>query len=231
MFFEKRMRLVLGVVLVLVVILGVSLGSALAQETKRILLTGYGPFAYVEENVTEKIVRTIEKDWNYEEVTLKILVMPVEWVKVKELLEDTVISYEPNIIISMGHAESYKAITLEARYFNEAAGPDNKGEIRFGGIIRLDGEVSYQSNFPLEELKNYLKENGIPTVIHDGLDGMTYLCNFAGYNVAYLCSKNTSKKVYYLFVHVPSPEDLDFDISLKGIRMIIDFAINLIDSH
>ncbi len=199
------------------------------KEKARILLTGYGPFKNVKENITEKIINEIEKDWDSNRATLKTLIMPVEWVKAKKLLESALSDLKPHIAVSMGHAFSYKAITLEASYFDQTKGQDNKGEIYTK--TRPNGKHCYRSNLPLEKLRNYLKRNGVPTIIHDDIEGMDYLCNFAGYNVAYLCSKDPSRKTYYLFVHVPSPEDLDFKISLKGIRMIIDFAVNFINSH
>lgn len=200
------------------------------KEKARILLTGYGPFKDAKENITEKIINEIEKDWNSNRATLKTLVMPVEWVKAKKLLESALSDLKPHIAVSMGHALSYKSITLEARYFNQTDKRDNRGNFYYKNI-RLNGKHSYRSNMPLEELKSYLTRNGVPASIHDGVNGMTYLCNFAGYNVAYLCSKDPSRKTYHLFVHVPSPEDLDFEISLKGIRLIIDFVINLVNSH
>jgi pyroglutamyl-peptidase len=193
----------------------------------KILLTGYGPFKKkngreVKENISAKIIQEILKGRKEKGRQIKGIVLPVEWKAAEEIFERHFFDYSPDIVISMGHAAGYPALTLEKRYFNIARGLDNKKRNRKGGIIKLDGDDFYLTNIDIEKLKNCLRGKKIPAKVHDGRKGMDFLCNFAGYLSAYHCRK-TGLKVKYLFIHVPSPEDVPYSVSFSGIKEVIDF--------
>ena len=123
----------------------------------------------------------------------------------------------------MGHAEGYKHITLEAKYFNRAIGIDNAGQMRKNQIIKTSGKQTYASNVNVSEIVTLLKDSQIPAILHSDADGMDFLCNFAAYIVAhYVNSKRLTTK--YIFVHVPSPNDISYTILLKGVKRIVQLV-------
>jgi pyroglutamyl-peptidase len=188
----------------------------------KILLTGYGPFGKIKENITESIVKDIKNNWKYGH-ELKTLVMRVEWDYAEQMLMDELASFGPDLVISMGHAKNYPKLTLETRYYNCAIGEDESGKIREGGIIIADGSDIYDTNIGIKELCNYLDRFGIELGVHGGPEGMGYLCNFAGYLSAHFSNTITSGKMKHLFLHIPSQDDKDYEASLEEILKIIIF--------
>ena len=178
------------------------------KKKTRILLTAYGPFGEVKENITERIVRDIERAWAKTDCELETLVMPVEWTAAEELLEQRLHESHPDIVLGLGHADSYPAPTIETRYFNNSERADNKGKFREGGIIKRGGKMFYETNVDVELLLAQLTKEHIPAVVHGGTEGMNYLCNFAGYIIARTLHEMNDQKTEFIFIHVPSPKML-----------------------
>jgi pyrrolidone-carboxylate peptidase len=101
---------------------------------------------------------------------------------------------------------------------------DNKKRKHKSGTIKSSGNDFYLTNVDVSKIKDHLKKKNIPAKIHNGAKGMNFLCNFAGYLSAYHCCKSNSK-ARHLFIHVPAPEAIPYDVSLRGIKEIIDFLI------
>jgi pyrrolidone-carboxylate peptidase len=195
----------------------------------KVLLTGYGPFKKkngreVKENISGRIIQEILKGRKEKGRKIKGIVLPVEWQAAEEIFERHFFDYSPEVVISMGHASGYPALTLEKRYFNIARGQDNKKRKRKSGIIKPDGDDFYLTNVDISKIGDLLNGKKIPAKVHDGKKGMDFLCNFAGYLSAYHCRK-VDPKTKYLFIHVPSPEDVPYSASFSGIKEIIDFLI------
>jgi pyrrolidone-carboxylate peptidase len=194
----------------------------------KILLTGYGPFRKrdgheVKENISAKIIKDIILSLDKKSLQISGIVMPVEWQASEEIFERNFFLHRPSLVISMGHAAGYPALTIEKKYFNLARGLDVKKRKRKKGIIKPDGNAYYLTNLDVEKLKNHLEKKDIPVTIHSGKQGMDYLCNFSGYLSAYY-SQKLIPKTKYLFIHVPAPEDISYDVSFLGITEIINFA-------
>ena len=195
----------------------------------KVLLAGYGSFKKenepeVKENISAKIIQEILKSRKKSGVQIGGIVMPVEWQAAEEIFERYFFDCSPDLVISMGHASGYTALTLEKKYFNIAKGLDNKKRKHKSGIIKPSGNDFYLTNIDISKIGNHLKRKGIPAKIHNGKKGMNFLCNFAGYLSAYYCCKS-NQKAKYLFIHVPAPEDIPYNVSLRGIKEIIDFLI------
>jgi pyrrolidone-carboxylate peptidase len=196
----------------------------------KLLLTGFGSFKKknkpeVRENISEKIIREILKNKKRKDrARTSGIIMPVEWQAAEKILERHFFNFSPDIVISMGHASGYKALTLEKKYFNIAKGLDNKKSKHKSGIIKSNGNDFYLTNIDVSKTKRHLERKNIPTKIHGGKMGMKYLCNFAGYLSAYH-SKTLNQKTKYIFIHIPAPEDIPYNISLRGVKEIINFLI------
>jgi pyroglutamyl-peptidase len=197
----------------------------------KILLTGYGPFRKkdgreVRENISVKIIQEILKGQKEKGQQIKGVILPVEWQAAEEIFERHFFDYLPDLVVSMGHAAGYQDLTLEKRYFNIARGMDNKKREHKKGIIKPDGDDFYLTNINISKLRDCLNGKKIPVKIHDGGKGMDFLCNFAGYLSAYHCRKK-NLKAKYLFIHVPSLEDVSYSVSFSGIKAVIDFMAEI----
>ena len=188
----------------------------------RILLTAYGPFGRIKENITERVADEIQKNWNRESGELTVLKLPVLWASAEALLVQALKESAPDLVVSMGHAEGYPAITIETRYFNIAGGEDNRSETRKGGVIDHAGEDSYDTNIDAEGLALYLGENDVAAVLHSGKEGMNYLCNFAGYIVMRHIRSAGRKKPLFIFLHLP-PDVFPFSTLVRGVTEVINF--------
>lgn len=189
----------------------------------RILLTTYEPFRSIKENITERTADEIQKNWDYANGELVVLKLPVEWQSAEARLTQALEKLHPDVVVSLGHAETYPAITVETRYFNVAKGEDNRGETRDGEVISFGAKAFYDTNVNTERLAQHLSENNIPAVFHAGKEGMTYLCNFTGYIVMrYATSGHQKEKPLFIFLHLP-PKAMPFSILVLGVTKVIDF--------
>ena len=194
----------------------------------RVLLTGFGPYAHVKENNSTRLVNDIQRDWKRNDCELKTLIMPVAWAPVEVTLETIFLYEEPDLALFLTHAPRYPVFTLEQRYYNRAVGPDEFGGVREDEVIKPDGEDFYLSNIPrLSSLVAYLNKRGVPAVLHDGPEGMDYLCNFVGYLAGYWVGQR-AEEMKYLMLHIPPPDDLPYETGLQGVRLILKFLTNSI---
>jgi pyrrolidone-carboxylate peptidase len=191
----------------------------------RILLTAYGPFRDVTENITEVVVDMIEKNWDPKSGELAVLKLPVEWEQAETLLLDALTTLKPDLMVSLGHAQTYPAITVETRYFNTAEGEDNRGEMRAGGVIYRGEKEFYDTNINTDNLMHHLEEHHVPAVLHSGKEGMTYLCNFAGYVVMRHIARNGGTKPHFIFLHLP-PNILPQSELVQGVTKTIEFLLS-----
>jgi pyroglutamyl-peptidase len=188
----------------------------------RILLTAYGPFRGVPVNITDQVSTDIKKEWRSDKHELLVLNMPVEWGAVERMLEETLKTYAPDIIVSLGHAASYTHFAIEKSYYNRAEGTDTRGKERMDGLIKRDGPPAYVTNIDTDKLGAHLRSKNIPAIVHDGSEGMSYLCNFAGYIVMhYLTSKKLTKPAF-IFLHLP-PEALPYSTLVLGVKETVLF--------
>lgn len=191
----------------------------------RILLTAYGPFLGVPENITEKIADYIQKNWNNADIELVVLKIPVEWHAAGESIAQAFKQSQFDVVVSMGHAEGYSTITIESRYFNVAEGEDNRGDKLGNVVISADAPPFYDTNIDVGRLAQDLSKNGIPVTIHSGKNGMTYLCNFAGFTIMRHVQNTNLKKPLFVFLHIP-PDIVHFSTLVQGVKIVIDFLMS-----
>jgi len=80
--------------------------------TKKILLTGFGPFAKNQENISERIALELDK-LSIDEYQVQSLILPVTYFGAPKLMQETIINLNPSIVVSLGLAAERKAINPE----------------------------------------------------------------------------------------------------------------------
>lgn len=195
------------------------------RKQMHILLTAYGSFPGVPENITGKVADAIQAGWNRAENELSILRLPVEWHRVKQLLKQALEQLNPDVAISLGHAEKYSSITVETRYFNIAEGKDNKGEMHTHGLVELSGPSYYDTNVAIAQLAAHLANKKVPAVFCADGSAVLYLCNFAGYVIMHCIKNKKIQKPLFIFLHLP-PHTLPFPTLVRGVKEVINFFIS-----
>jgi pyrrolidone-carboxylate peptidase len=140
------------------------------------------------------------------------------------MLEETLRTYAPDIVVSLGHATNSTHLTIEKSYYNSAHGEDAKGFLREGSLVKQDGSPTYTVNIDTEKLCAYLRQKNIPAIVHDGKEGMSYLCNFAGYIVMHHLTSKQQTKPAFVFLHLP-PDALPYPDLVLGVKETLLFLI------
>lgn len=190
-----------------------------------ILLSTFGPFRDVKENITEKIAESIARNWPHKGDRLTVLNLPVKWSQAQALLEEALGHTQPDVTLSMGHAESYSAITAEARYFNVAVGEDHAGNLRANAQIKKEGPETYEPNIDANALVAHLTARNLPAQFHAGVEGMNYLCNFAAYIAMHHITKH-GLPTKFIFLHIPPPGEISYETLVQGLEETIIFLRN-----
>ena len=146
------------------------------------LLTGFNRFGDLEVNPTQLIVEHMAKRPRaFMNVNLVAEVLPTEFIEAGDRISQLIRQHRPEMVVCLGLGAGLGEIHLErvALNLDDGGMPDNAGLSRTGQTIVPDGPLAYQSTLPLVQLREALRQRGIPAVIsnHAG----TYVCNHVFY--------------------------------------------------
>src|SRR5438034_5693298 len=146
------------------------------------LLTGFNRFGDLEVNPTQLIVESLaERPRTLTNVNLVAEVLPTEFIGAGNRISQLIRQHRPEMVVCLGLGAGLGEIHLErvALNLDDGGMPDNAGVSRTGQSIVPDGPLAYQSILPLVQLREALRQRGIPAVIsnHAG----TYVCNHVFY--------------------------------------------------
>lgn len=185
----------------------------------KILLTGFEPFGEFKVNPTEKIVRTLEREFQEKSVkNLKTCVLPVT-----EKASEIVNSMLPNnydYVIHLGLHVKIEDFAIERVAINldDYRIPDNNGIIIRDRPIDSKGKNAYFVTLPVHKIEEALKESNIK--YHLSYSAGTYLCNHLLYTTLnYIEKNNLPTKAG--FIHVPGLEKMEFKQMLKRVKAIL----------
>ena len=165
----------------------------------KILVTGFDAFNGEKINPSSLILERLAD--NIDSHKIEKLILPTAFYKVQDLIEEKILAYKPDIIISLGQAGGRSEITVERVAINiaDASISDNDGKKPIDEKIRLDGENAYFSSLPIKAIVENLRQAEIPAAISNSAG--TYVCNFVMYNDLYLAEKYNDMSAG--FIHVP----------------------------
>ena len=129
------------------------------------------------------------------------IILPVSYVKAKEVLYTAIEKYKPTFILSLGLAGKRKNISIEEEAINlmAASVPDNDGVIKNEKI--MEGDNILYTNVDIENLISKLKDENV----YKSFDCGKYICN----EVYYLSLNALSGSA--LFVHLPPIKEMRED--------------------
>ena len=169
------------------------------RRDRRVLVTGFQPFAGAKLNSSEEVVKWLEGR-ELPEVFLEVL--PVEYEKSVDQMLSLIREIEPEIILALGQAEGRTKVSLERIAINLDAAriPDNGGALRMNQRISEEGAVAYMANLPVWEIVERLKQQGHPA--EESLSAGAFVCNHLFYSVMHHL-ESSKGDCWMDFIHLP----------------------------
>lgn len=184
---------------------------------KRILVSGFEPFAGNELNPTKELVVGLQ-----EETNLKGIVLPVSFERAWEVLHQSIQEFRPEWVISCGVAAKRETIDFERVALNliDAGIKDNDGRLIQESRISINGQEAYLNSLPLNAWKRrFVSEFPVNVSLTAG----SYVCNYLYYK---LMEHQTEFNYNALFIHFPYPSDM---LSMEKMNKFLEEFIYLID--
>lgn len=188
----------------------------------RVLVTGFEVFGGLESNPTSDLIKALQNHEILYPSTLEVdqILLPVSFSKVFPLFQNKVNSFNPDVIISFGLANSREAIELETIAVNEinADIADNQGSKPVHQKISQNGANHFLSTLPLTGIEAALKLAGIP--VNSSQTAGTFVCNYLFYKMM-----ETNQDTYRLcgFIHVPPEKALPLEELKRGLSVILNY--------
>jgi pyroglutamyl-peptidase len=167
------------------------------------LITGFDAFGPHAFNPSGALAAALaERRPDFLDPASECLGLPTRYGAARALLTAALDRLRPDVALLFGLAASTQAIRLErfALNMNDAAAPDNAGEVASGLPIAADGPIAYATGFDLDPLLARLRGHGFDVVASSYAGG--YVCNHAYYTALHRIAV-TGLACKALFVHLP----------------------------
>jgi len=166
----------------------------------RILITGFDPFGNEPINPAFEAVKLLPDTIAGAEIIK--LEIPTVFNKCDVVVEEAVVKYSPDVVLSIGQAGGRFDISVERVAINIADGriPDNDGYQPIDQPIRKDGPSAYFASVPVKAMAEKIRGKGVPASV--SYTAGSYVCNFIMYCVLHsIATKYPNMRSG--FIHVP----------------------------
>ncbi|MBP3399222.1 MAG: pyroglutamyl-peptidase I [Erysipelotrichaceae bacterium] len=166
----------------------------------KILVTGFDPFGGESINPSSEVVRRLPK--NVLDAEIIPLIVPTMFQLSISVIEEAILKYDPDVIVSIGQAGGRNAITVERIGINvdDARIPDNAGVQRIDEPVVSLGPAAYFSTLPIKAMVQHIQNKGIHAAVSNTAG--TFVCNHVMYGVLHLCATKYKNKRAG-FIHIP----------------------------
>jgi pyroglutamyl-peptidase len=172
---------------------------------KRVLLTGFEPFAGASLNPSEEIVKVLAAKGITDAagkplVDLHTAILPVVFTESSELLKHLIKQHQPDIVICLGQAEGRREISLERVAINldDARLADNAGRTITDQPVVAGAAPAEFTTLPVKEMVSALRAAGIAAGL--STTAGTFVCNHIFYSVQHALAGQQKRSG---FIHVP----------------------------
>lgn len=188
--------------------------------SRKILITGFGPFGAHPQNPTEVCLREFAKECNDRKI--KVLILPVEYDTASDLLDHALDQHGPEVVLMFGLSAQATRFRLEKFARNRVSNsvPDVSGFVPKANNIIGEAADSYGTNVDLHRLSDHLQTSEFEFEI--STDAGDYLCNYLYFQTLHqIFRKQLPTKA--LFIHSPLTKELALSDDLgqrKAIKTI-----------
>jgi pyroglutamyl-peptidase len=195
-----------------------------ADHRPVVLLTGFGPFPGMPENVTGQIVgavaRQARKEFPVHQFHIRTLA--TEWRAAPKRVDALFRKYQPVLALHFGVAQGADGFRLETQGLNVCRpAEDAAGCMPRAAELVAEGADAYAATLPVKAIALRLRSKGYPVSISDDAGG--YLCNAVLYHALHTVAA-TGCPCKVGFVHIPpdlSGPPLTFDAAVAGSLEIV----------
>lgn len=173
--------------------------------SNKIVVTGFEPWQHGTENPTLDVLDQLERS-NAVPGELTTIRLPVDTMKLADIVEEALDRVRPDVWISLGLAPGHAVIAVERMAANvrDFPIPDNVGHQPGGDPVFAEGPAAYLSTLPVKAITFALRAAGIPAKLSNSPS--TYLCNQMMYTVLHLVDRKRMPTKAG-FIHVPATPD------------------------
>ena len=192
---------------------------------KRLLITGFEPFAGLKENPSADLASEIASS-GVEGFAVRAALLPVSFGRSFEVMFNEIEKFSPHYVLSLGLGRGREKLCLERIAINhiDATIADNDGAQPRGVAIRRRGRDGIFSEMPLAMMAESARALGVPAEVSNSAG--TFVCNFLMYRTLEISRK---LGFYSGFLHVPltpslaKPGEASMDSwkALSGLRAMI----------
>ena len=198
-------------------------------EEQRIVVTGFGPFPGVPENLSERLVREIEKRTPaVHEAIVDCIILPTEWAVTGEQIR-TIVAARPAALVHFGVARHERGLRLEQYAYNECSDrADARGD-RHSEATVIDGAPNcLETPVAVDRLHGDLQMHGLPALISS--DPGRYICNQTYFQSLHAAGES-KPHIPVLFVHIPravdGPDQDSFAELVKSAGLVLSHMARL----
>ncbi len=190
----------------------------------RVLITGFGPFPGVSENVSGWLAERLARSAAASHSAARAELLPTEWQEVANsaprLLEDM----QPRLVLHLGVSQRSRTIRVERSAHNLlAAREDARGALPVSLAVSADGMPRLDTNLPAAQVARHLRNHGLPALASSSAG--SYLCNFL-YYLSLDWAHRRDRACDVCFVHVPPATRLGETDLLRGAELILGYLLD-----
>lgn len=195
-----------------------------------VLLTGFEPFDGADVNESWEAVRRAVPLLERTGLTVRSTLLPVEFGRAGDLLDDAVREHLPRLVVATGLAGGRTAITPERVAVNvqDARIPDNAGHSPVDRPCIAQGPAGLFTMLPIKAITEAIREQArVPAAVSQTAG--TFVCNDVFYRLMHLLTTDPTlgrAGVRGGFVHVPSADAVDADGAARAVATAARVALD-----
>lgn len=200
-----------------------------------ILLTGFGSFPGVPDNVTERLVPELAKRARVKFATFdfETEILETVWQSAPRRINQLRNHHNPVLVLHFGVAKSASGFRIESHARNACSLTlDAHGHIPASQTICPSGPDLRPVTVPTRDIVTRLRQLGFPAEVSDDAGG--YLCNAVLYHSLDLAETAASAGPATGFIHIPyefCDSGLSYEASVTGALEIIAVCISALASQ
>ena len=168
----------------------------------KILVTGFDPFGGELVNPAIETVKRLRDNISGAEIIK--LEIPTVCHKSLRVIEEAVVKYDPDVVLSIGQAGGRPDITIERVGINvdDCRIPDNEGNQIIDEPVYPDGPAAYFGNHSGSRVMvQRIQSRGIPASISNTAG--TFVCNHVTYGGSVICWQPNILESAVVLIHIP----------------------------
>jgi pyroglutamyl-peptidase len=203
-----------------------SLTLTTAQPT--VLLTGFGAFPGIAENVSARLAHALADRARHEfpDHRFDADVLPTQWRSAPQRAAALLAAARPVLVLHFGVAKDARGFRIESRGANACRwAEDAAGLPPLDSLLIAGARPHYDATLPIAAIIARLEEMRLPVSLSH--DAGSYICNAVLYHALHMLAQ-TNHPCRAGFIHIPATLDgppLTFDEAVAGSLAIIDVVL------